>query len=59
MSSRSSIAIRPDIHARFLALVARADAKSRGNEPSDADSPPTIARPESPLAGHQDDDQAA
>jgi len=26
------IAIRPDVHARFMTLVARADAKVRGEE---------------------------
>jgi hypothetical protein len=58
MSSRPSIAIRPDIHARFIALVARADAKSKRKEPSDAALPTTITPLGSPLYDHPDNDQA-
>src|SRR5678815_4505945 len=39
MSSRPHIAIRPDVHPRFMELVVRADAKwSKKKEPSEAGS---------------------
>jgi hypothetical protein len=59
MSPRSSIPIRPDIHARFTALVARADAKLSGREYlSSARSARAMARREAPIADERDDDQA-